>query len=355
MQCRNMGYWFLMRYQFEKTFLLSLILSPILDLPIDFGKEDEVCNQLPKSNSLDDLDNHGLVLLFHPLADTYTQPIAVFASRGPIKGDTLVKLLIKATILLEKSGVLVHGFVSDSALTNRKVWSELGISGKLEGSHSYIEHFNDSNRTFFAFSDTSHLIKSVRNRLYNKRELLVDPMEKPVELNHFRILHEYDKTISLENCDSTINFCIKFNEMFDALNRKVPFQGVHPDTNDYKVLQDTLKWLNNWEMRVKIEELNEQNFLTSNAAEGLRVTLNSTIDIIPYLIEVYNFSYVLTGKITQDNLEKFFGTIRQAAGANVHPGIPTFLQLYKLPYIYSLLKPPKFGNCTIEPSDDANE
>lgn len=29
------------------------------------------------------------------------------------------------------------------------------------------------------------------------------------------------------------------------------------------------------------------------------------------------------------------------------------MQLYKLLSIYSLLKPPKFGNCTIEPSDDA--
>jgi len=34
-------------------------------------------------------------------------------------------------------------------------------------------------------------------------------------------------------------------------------------------------------MRVKIGELNEYNFSTSNTAEGLRVTLNSTIDIIP--------------------------------------------------------------------------
>jgi len=29
------------------------------------------------------------------------------------------------------------------------------------------------------------------------------------------------------------------------------------------------------------------------------------------------------------------------------------LQLYKLLSIYSILKPPKFGNCTVEPSDDA--
>lgn len=56
-------------------------------------------------------------------------------------------------------------------------------------------------------------------------------------------------------------------------------------------------------MKVKTGELNEHNFLTSNTAEGLRVTLNSTINIITHLIDVYNFKYILTGKITQDNLE----------------------------------------------------
>jgi len=43
-----------------------------------------------------------------------------------------------------------------------------------------------------------------------------------------------------------------------------------------------------------------------------------------------------------------FGTIRLAAGANSHPGTPTFLQLYKLLFFYNLFKPPKFGNCTID-------
>jgi len=36
-----------------------------------------------------------------------------------------------------------------------------------------------------------------------------------------------------------------------------------------------------------------------------------------------------------------------------HPGTPTFLQLCKLLSIYSLLKPPEFGNCTVELLDDA--
>lgn len=50
---------------------------------------------------------------------------------------------------------------------------------------------------------------------------------------------------------------------------------------------------------------------------------------------------------THNFFQKFFGTIRQAAGCNDHPNCPTFLQLYKLLSVYSIIKPPKFGNCTV--------
>lgn len=38
---------------------------------------------------------------------------------------------------------------------------------------------------------------------------------------------------------------------------------------------------------------------------------------------------------------------RQASGPNEHPSTPTFLQVYKMLSIYSLLKPPKTGNCKV--------
>jgi len=50
----------------------------------------------------------------------------------------------------------------------------------------------------------------------------------------------------------------------------------------------------------------------------------------------------------------FFGIIRQVAGSNVHPSAPTFLQLYKLLSTYSILKPPKSGNCTINDDSPLN-
>jgi len=39
--------------------------------------------------------------------------------------------------------------------------------------------------------------------------------------------------------------------------------------------------------------------------------------------------------------------VRQTAGPNDHPATPTFLQLYRLLSVYSLVKAPKSGNCTL--------
>lgn len=49
--------------------------------------------------------------------------------------------------------------------------------------------------------------------------------------------------------------------------------------------------------------INPEEFLTNQTAEGLRVTLNSTIDLSKYLLESFSFTYVLNGKMCQDPLE----------------------------------------------------
>lgn len=45
--------------------------------------------------------------------------------------------------------------------------------------------------------------------------------------------------------------------------------------------------------------------------------------------------------------QQFFGMARQGTGPNDHLNCPTFLQVYKLLSVYSIIKPPKSGNCTI--------
>ncbi|KAH6942676.1 hypothetical protein HPB50_009227 [Hyalomma asiaticum] len=69
------------------------------------------------------LANHALVFMFIPFGESYTQPIGVFASRGPTKGTVLSQLVLQAIILLENAGV------------SAEVWSELAeFPGAINGS-----------------------------------------------------------------------------------------------------------------------------------------------------------------------------------------------------------------------------
>jgi len=89
--------------------------------------------------------------MLQSLAENYTQLIAVFASKGPVKGDVhlfefyflnfnilfpigidLAKLVIKAIMLLEDAGGQVVGLTNNGASTNRSMWKELGICSSIE-------------------------------------------------------------------------------------------------------------------------------------------------------------------------------------------------------------------------------
>lgn len=312
--------------------------------------------------------NHGLVFVFHPLMNSFTQPIAIFVSKGPTTGIELSKLIIQAISVLEKAGALIHGVVTDSATTNRKFWSEMGVSGKIDNVQSWFPHPSVADRKVFVFSDTPHLIKCIRNRLYEKGELKVSSKDPPIKWDFFQKIFEYDKRnitskwcpklttshLHLNNmlkmrvsfsvqifsksvgsgllkaaqyfpdefkgCETTGDFCLRINNVFDALNRNNSNNsGLREGSEDYKVLREFLNYLDSWERRVIKKEIKSVEFLTDVTAEGLRVTINSAIDLSILLLYKYNFDYVLTGRMNQDPLERFFGTVRLAGGTNDHP------------------------------------
>lgn len=60
---------------------------------VDFGPDGK------QSADVGEKANHGLVIMFQPLADGYSQPIGVFASKGPVKGDVLATLILTVCIL----------------------------------------------------------------------------------------------------------------------------------------------------------------------------------------------------------------------------------------------------------------
>ncbi|KAL4092139.1 hypothetical protein QTP88_026695 [Uroleucon formosanum] len=307
--------------------------------------------------------NHGLVFFY--------------------QGIVLAQLMLKAIALLESSRCFIDGIICDGAPINRKMWTELGISGKL------------GEFMFFFFSDAPHLFKNVRNHLHDKKYLKVNPEGKCISWWHYieafnadvihpgnaraipKITKEHlylsnlmktrvrlmtqvfshsmvcgiefyrcRKGIGLGGSEETQKCTILLNNLFDTLNRRYAAKGITKSSKNFKIMEDAEIWLDNWETNVKKTKLSQNEFLTS-PAEGLRVTIRSSIELSKYLLYDCGFSYVLTGKMNQDPLEKFFGMIRQAAGPNDHSTGTTFLHLYRILSIYSVLRPPKSGNCTI--------
>ena len=86
---------------------------------------------------------------------------------------TLAKLIIQAIVLLEKAGAKVHEVVTDGAATNREFRSEVGCSGKIENARNSFSHPTADDHKIYIFSDTPHLIKCIRNRLFEEGKLQV--------------------------------------------------------------------------------------------------------------------------------------------------------------------------------------
>ncbi|CAH1712291.1 unnamed protein product [Aphis gossypii] len=228
--------------------------------------------------------NHALVLMIQGLAENLHQPIAVFTSRGSVKGIDLAKIVTKAILLLENAGVEVLGITSDGASNNRTLWNVLGVSGKLNQlQNSFVNPF-DNTRRVFVFSDVPHLLKTIRNRLHAKKTLQICPTLSPIQWkiyenvfeidskaitrvcpkltkNHFQldnfskmkvkyasqvfsksmadgIVFFKSKNFPGFNCsEETVKFTLFINDLFDALNRKFPSEGIRKDSKDLQVSQ----------------------------------------------------------------------------------------------------------------------
>jgi len=53
----------------------------------------------------------------------------------------------------------VDGIVSDGAQTNRRLWTELVISGSINNVKNSFQNPMDESRSIYVFSDVPHLIK----------------------------------------------------------------------------------------------------------------------------------------------------------------------------------------------------
>lgn len=133
-------------------------------------KRREKRNEKNQKKRDTNLGDHALVISFQPFRGKWVQAIACFLTRGNATDDELTKLILEATILLERSGLFVDGVVADGAAWNRSMWTKFGVTKD----NPSAEHPCDPNRCLWFISDFPHLLKCMRNCLCSKKIIKVN-------------------------------------------------------------------------------------------------------------------------------------------------------------------------------------
>jgi len=100
----------------------------------------------------------------------WIQPVAVFPSKGAVKGTTIYRILIKLLIALEAVGCRVLSTVCDGAQTNVTLWNMCGIYGYTDGKSKKVfenkmNHPSQNETTVYFLRDAPHLMKCLKNYL----------------------------------------------------------------------------------------------------------------------------------------------------------------------------------------------
>ncbi|KAI9551308.1 hypothetical protein GHT06_002509 [Daphnia sinensis] len=126
------------------------------------------------SQQSDKLVDHVLVFIFRPYHACWIQPIAVFATSGAAPTRILGQIILRAIVSLHSVGAIVTSVVSDGAQTNKGVYKAFGINASIKDLKFSIEHPVDEKTKIFFMFDMPHIMKCIRNLIFNQKQVQVE-------------------------------------------------------------------------------------------------------------------------------------------------------------------------------------
>ncbi|KAH9367171.1 hypothetical protein HPB48_014753 [Haemaphysalis longicornis] len=241
------------------------------------------------------LADHALVLMFVPLFESWVQPIAAFATQGAAPGKILAELALEAV-----AGENRIDFSHYQLLYETEKKKHLKVAHKLTEAHVQPTNFQKMN---------------VR--------LAVQPLAS--------VVYREEGTDGFQDTAETEAFTRMINDVFDALNAKLPMEGIRANSPKIQVIEDFFVMLDTTEFNHNTK--NTLLLASRQTTESLRVTLLSIIDIIDELHKA-GVPY------------RFFGIVRSFHGDDDHPTIIQFSQIYRLLSLFTPVRNAVKGNCS---------
>lgn len=97
------------------------------------------------------------------------------------------------------------------------------------------------------------------------------------------------------------------NDSFDTMNGRRFAERINPENwnEKKKPLVDLLKAIDISEEHSLASKGKEKPFLSDTSLKAMRITLQSTIELVNFLLEKGKYDFVLTGKFNQDCIEVY--------------------------------------------------
>lgn len=329
-----------------------------------------------------------LVFMVSGLATRWKQPLGFFFVGTSCAASKVKQLLYKCLAKTEAIGLNVTAIISDQGSNFYQLCNLLAVT---------IERpfFEFNGKPYFYLFDSPHLLKSIRNNLRkhviefgNQQERACwEHIAKLYDLDskqHYRLaprltkqhvdlpafssmrvklasqvfshsvsaaLHTHatsDPPTLPSDATQTAKFCKTMNNLFDSVNSfhmksALKYQCAISNTSCH---MDHYREMIDWLSSLKV--INEANkIVTSNikCIRGWMLTLSAIIKLWDYLSSRCDFSFLITRRLNQDNLENFFGVIRQKGGKCDNPTAFMFTKQFSQVCTSNLISTTAGSNC----------
>lgn len=160
---------------------------------VDIGVDSDIHNIEPASEAV--------VFMVVSVNASWKLSIAYFLIKG-LTGAEKAKQVNEALCRLNDIGVEVISVTCDGPSAHFTMFKELGCQiNNFENLQTYFPHPNNANKAVFAFFDTCHMLKLVRNCLGSSPQVLVDPNGDKIKWAYIEELFKIqeEETLSLAN------------------------------------------------------------------------------------------------------------------------------------------------------------
>lgn len=352
---------------------------------INYGKID--CDEyLP-------IASNAIVFMLNGINVQFNLPVAHYFINNL---DTSEKMFLLITVVkaITDIGLSITVITFDGLSTNITAMELLGASFDLNNMKPYIRNPIDNSKIFIMM-DPPHMIKLMRNYIGSLKQMF-DSTGRVIDWKFYELLellreqkdfvtHKITKKhmnweerkmkVSLavqllsnsvassmqylldcghedfQNCEGTIAFTSRLNDLFDILNSRNDSGGGYKQplcaANKQKVfdfLKDSVEYLKS--LRISKGLLIESNKKTG--VKGLLIDISSLMMFYETYVETGILSCIPVYMLNQDPLESFFGRIRSfpALGFNDNPTVLQFCSAYRKNLVKNEICTSSFANCS---------